>query len=216
MNLYLRFLMLALVLGASAAYATAPAAAASFSSGIEAEMIRIPGKSYELGKYEVTQGQWRAVMGSNPSHFLDCGENCPVDQVSWSDVQAFIQKLNAKTGKQYRLPTEGEWEYACYGKARTEYCGGSDLDTVGWYEGNSRKQTHPVGQKQPNDYGLYDMSGNVLEWTNGCYDSSCAKRMLRGGSWSSGTTFGKAAERFRIEPIYRSSVGGLRLARTLP
>lgn len=208
--------MLALVLGASAAHATATAAAASITAGIEADMIHIPGKNYELGKYEITQGQWRAVMGHNPSGFSGCGDSCPVEQVSWNDAQEFIKKLNARTGKQYRLPTEAEWEYACYGGSKAEYCGGSHPDAVEWYDGNSGKQTHPVGQKQANGYGLYDMSGNVWEWVNDCYDSSCAKRILRGGSWSSGKGFSKAAERFRIEPTYRSNVGGFRLARTLP
>ena len=130
-------------------------------------MIAIPGKNYEMSKYEVTQGQWQAIMGSNPSYFKSCGENCPVDQVSWNDIQEFLQKLNAKTGKQYRLPSEAEWEYACYGGSQTEYCGGNDLNSVAWNRDNSNKTTHPVGQKQANGFGLYDMSGNAIFATLG-------------------------------------------------
>jgi formylglycine-generating enzyme required for sulfatase activity len=98
------------------------------------EMIRIPSRNYELGKFEVTQAQWLAVMGNNPSDFTACGNNCPVEQVSWNDIQEFLQKLNAKTGKNYRLPTEAEWEYACYGGTKTEYCGSNDINAVAWYD----------------------------------------------------------------------------------
>ncbi len=122
-------------------------------------MVRIQGKKYEIGKYVVTQSEWKAVMGSNPSHNNKCGDNCPVEGVSWNDAQEYIQKLNANTGRQYRLPTEDEWEYACYGGSKTTYCGGNDLNVVGWADGNSFwGSTHPVGQKQANGYGLYDMT----------------------------------------------------------
>ena len=190
------------------------------SKAIEAEiqalvgvMIRIPGKNYEIGKYDVTQKEWQTVMGTNPSYFKNCGDNCPVEQVSWNDIQEFLQKLNAKTGKQYRLPIEEEWEYACYGGNKTEYCGGSDLNSVAWYRDNSNNTTHPVGQKQANGYGLYDMSGNVWQWMQNEYGSG---RALRGGSWGSGTDFLRASNRDIHDPRGRSDGSGFRLARTLP
>lgn len=178
-------------------------------------MIRIPGKNYEIGKYDVTQKEWLAVMGANPSHFTACGENCPVEQVSWNDVHEFIQKLNAKTGKQYRLPNEEEWEYACYGGSQTEYCGGSNLDSVAWYKDNSNATTHPVGQKQANGYGLYDMSGNVWQWMENKYDSGHDWGALRGGSWYNDTGGLRASFRGLSGPANRVYGFGFRLARTL-
>jgi len=181
------------------------------------QMVSIPGKNYELGKYLVTQGQWKAVMGNNPSYFSNCGDTCPVERVSWNDAQEFIQKLNTKTGKQYRLPTEAEWEYACYGRSKTEYCGGNAPDAVAWYDKNSGSTTHPVGQKQANGYGLYDMSGNVWEWMQDCYDSSCGQRVLRGGSWYGIVKYLRAARRFySYNPVIREGDVGFRVARTLP
>ncbi|MBQ3247480.1 MAG: formylglycine-generating enzyme family protein [Alistipes sp.] len=152
---------------------------------------------FYIGKYEVTQAQWEAVMGENPSCFK--GENRPVERVSWNDIQEFIEKLNAKTGKKYRLPTEAEWEYAARGGNQSKgykYSGSNDIGSVAWYTKNSSSQTHPVGQKQPNELGLYDMSGNVYEWCSdwfGRYSSGSqtnptgpakgSRRVLRGGSW---------------------------------
>ena len=157
---------------------------------------------YYIGKYEVTQAQWEAVMGSNPSDFK--GYNLPVECVSWDDIQEFIAKLNQKTGKTYRLPTEAEWEYAARGGSKSKgykYAGSNEIGEVAWYEansGNSGNRTHPVGQKQPNELGLYDMSGNVYEWCQdwyGAYSSgsqtnptgpaSGTYRVLRGGTWGS-------------------------------
>lgn len=180
------------------------------------EMVSIPGRNFEMGKFEVTQGQWKAVMGSTPSNFKNCGDACPVEMVSWNDVQEFLQKLNAKTGKQYRLPTEAEWQYACYGGSQTEYCGGNDLNTVGWYDKNSGNATHPVGQKQANGYGLYDMSGNVWELMENCDDNSCVGRALRGGSWGHYVGDARAASRGGSRPAYRHNSYGFRVARTLP
>jgi formylglycine-generating enzyme required for sulfatase activity len=183
-------------------------------------MVRIPGKNYEMGKYEVTQAEWKAVMGSNPSHFANCGDTCPVEKVSWDDIQTFLQKLNAKTGRQYRLPTEAEWEYACYGGNKTEYCGSNDIDSVAWYGnngqpgGNSNQRTHPAGQKQANGYGLYDMSGNVWEWMENAHESG--GRVVRGGSWDGAAYLARAAIRLRIGSANRLNVIGFRLARTLP
>lgn len=124
---------------------------------------------FAMGRTEVTQRQWKAIMGSNPSGFSSCGDNCPVEKVSWDDAQEFILRLNQKTGKQYRLPTEAEWEYACRAGGRQAYCGSDKPDTVGWYVGNSGTSTaypgmsvHPAASLRAN--GLYDMSGNVWEW----------------------------------------------------
>jgi len=116
--------------------------------------------SFWMGQYEVTQGQWEKVMGANPSNFTK-GGNYPVENVSWNDTQDFIKKLNKKYDKQYRLPTEAEWEYACRAKGSGRYCGGDDLDAVAWYDKNSGSSTHAVGGKQANAFGLHDMSGNV-------------------------------------------------------
>jgi formylglycine-generating enzyme required for sulfatase activity len=197
------------------------------------EMIAIPGKNYEMGKYEVTQAEWRAIMGSNPSD-IHCEPrtvtNCvvdknPVDSVSWNDVQEFLQKLNAQTGKQYRLPTETEWEYACAGGQNSIsdffsrpggnplYCGGENLDALGWYDGNSGGKSHPVGQKQANGYGLYDMSGNVWEWMANEYNGG---RALRGGSWNYISDLARAAYRSSLSPEDRIYNRGFRLSRTLP
>jgi formylglycine-generating enzyme required for sulfatase activity len=150
---------------------------------------------FYIGKYEVTQKQWMAIMGSNPSYFKGC-DDCPVERVSWNDIQEFIKKLNQKTGKQYRLPTEAEWEYAARGGSTgsastgsaatgsastssafaTKYAGSNNIDEVAWYSSNSGSKTRPVGGKKPNGLGIYDMSGNVWEW---CADWK--------GSYSSGS-----------------------------
>ena len=151
---------------------------------------------YYIGKYEVTQAQWRAVMGSNPSFFM--GDNYPVLYVSWNEAQEFIAKLNAKTGKNFRLPTDAEWEYAARGGNLTKhykYSGGNKINDVAWYDANSENKAHPVGKKLPNELGIYDMSGNVFEWCQDWFDyytsdaqtnptgpSSGSSRVLRGGS----------------------------------
>ena len=151
---------------------------------------------YYMGKYEVTQALWQAVMGSNPSKFK--GDDLPVEQVSWNDCQEFISKLNGLTGKKFRLPTEAEWEYAARGGKKSrgyQYSGSSNISDVAWYDGNSGSKTHPVGMKQANELGIYDMSGNVFEWCQDLYGSyvsssqtnptgavSGSHRVLRGGS----------------------------------
>ena len=190
-------------------------------------------KGFAMGKTEVTQGQWKAIMGDNPSKHAGCGDNCPVEMVSWKDAQTFIRKLNDKTGKQYRLPSEAEWEYACRAGGAHLYCGSDNPDSAGWYggmatpAGNSGKTTNPVATKQANAFGLYDMSGNVWEWVEDSYhenydgaptDGSAwqgdgALRVPRGGGWS---YLQRAAKRGGSEPTYRFGTIGFRLARTLP
>jgi len=129
--------------------------------------------NFAIGKYEVTQGQWKKIMGNNPSRFSTCGDNCPVEHVSWNNAQEFIQRLSKKSGRSYRLPTEAEWEYACRSGGKNEkYCGGNDANVVAWHEQNSGNETHSVGQKQPNGLGLFDMSGNVAEWVEDWYDET--------------------------------------------
>jgi formylglycine-generating enzyme required for sulfatase activity len=187
---------------------------------------------FEIGKYEVTQGQWRAVMGSNPSDFKDCGDTCPVENVSWEDAQLFIQKLNTQTGKTYRLPSEAEWEYACRANGKGMYCGGDVVYAVVWFDGNSDQRTHAVGRKQPNAFGLYDMSGNVWEWVqdndHGNYQGApldgkaweskdkSVGRVLRGGSWLNYARNSRPAFRNINSPTNRDYSVGFRLARTLP
>ncbi|MCK9232756.1 MAG: SUMF1/EgtB/PvdO family nonheme iron enzyme [Syntrophales bacterium] len=183
---------------------------------------------FYIGKYEVTQGQWQNIMGNNPSYSKNCGDNCPVEQVSWNDAQQFISRLNSQSGKQYRLPTEAEWEYAARSGGKSEkYAGGNDVDTVAWYKDNSGSQTNPVGRKQPNGLGLYDMSGNVWEWCHDWYGSdfyrnsgrdnpggpsSGSYRVLRGGCWNYDAASSRAAIRGRSHPGVRKSFLGFRLA----
>jgi formylglycine-generating enzyme required for sulfatase activity len=187
---------------------------------------RVTVSDYYIGKYEVTQVQWMAVMGSNPSFFE--GDNLPVEEVSWDDVQQFITKLNTMTGKLYRLPTEAEWEYAARGGNRSKgykYGGSNTVGNVAWYAENSGCTTHPVGKKSPNELGIYDMSGNVMEWCNdwyGAYDSnsqtdpkgpvSGSYRVIRGGSWSSYARLTRVSYRSNSTSVDRNSNLGFRLA----
>jgi len=178
---------------------------------------------------EVTQGQWRAVMGSNPSHFSNCGDNCPVEKVSWNDVQEFIVKLNRNEGgNSYRLPTEAEWEYAARAGSTSRFCyGDSDgrLAEHAWYGSNSEDKTQAVAQKKPNAWGLYDMHGNVWEWCQDWYSdypsgsvtdptgpSSGSFRVNRGGSWGNRAWSCRSALRGRLWPGYRYIILGFRLA----
>jgi len=181
-------------------------------------------RSFRMGQYEVTQAQWLAVTGSNPSAFDDCPD-CPANNVSWYDVERFLKKLNALTGQHYRLPTEAEWEYAARGGAISSnhlYAGGGNLRRLGWYNENSRNQAHPVGQKSPNALGLYDMSGNVREWCADQYSAypGCdAVRSMnlvyacRGGSWFSSWFGCRVSERMGVEPSGRYYNLGVRLAK---
>lgn len=182
--------------------------------------------SFHIGKYEVTQAEWEAVMGSNPSYFK--GDSLPVEQVSWDDCQEFISKLNAMTGKNFRLPTEAEWEYAARGGSKSQgykYSGSNDLNSVAWFTDNSGKETHPIGKKQPNELGLYDMSGNVWEWCQDWYDSYISHsqtnpagpsygsaRVCRGGTWLLDARSCRVSYRCYSAPEYRILLLGLRLA----
>ena len=156
------------------------------------EMILVKGYrdgDFYIGKYPVTQAQWQAVMGNNPSKFK--GEDNPVEQISWNDCNLFISKLNRMCGHKFRLPKETEWEYAARGGSKTHnytYSGSNCLDEVGWSKSTSGNSTHPVGKKKPNELGIYDMSGNVLEWCEDLHLLSFlgSERVSRGGSWSFG------------------------------
>jgi sulfatase modifying factor 1 len=190
--------------------------------------------SFYIGKYTVTEEQWQKMMGSNPSSYKQCGRNCPVQGVSWNDIQKFIRTVNQLSGKNYRLPTEAEWEYAARSGGKSEKWAGtsseSGLGKYAWYNLNSHNQIHPVGQKQPNGLGIYDMSGNVWEWCQDWYGAYYYKespknnpqgpangsaRVVRGGSWVNLAWGLRASYRYRDLPESRTDmVLGFRLART--
>lgn len=185
--------------------------------------------NYYIGKCEVTQELWQAVMGGNPSYFTGNSQR-PVEMVSWNDCQEFIKKLNSLTGKQFRLPTEAEWEYAARGGKESmgyRFAGSNNLDEVGWYYSNSAGTTHPVGLKSPNEFGLHDMSGNVYEWcqdwysdysreaqTNPSGPSLGSDRVWRGGCWGHGDDNCRSTVRNYYNPSGRYPYHGLRLAAT--
>jgi len=188
-------------------------------------------ESYYLGTYEVTQKQWREVMGNDPSNFK--GDDLPVEKVSWNDVQEFIEKLNEMEGtNKYRLPSEAEWEYACRAGTTTRYYFGGDdskLKAYAWYSSNS-DETHPVGQKKPNPWGLYDMHGNVYEWCQDRYHSDyngapsdgsawesggSSRRVGRGGSWISLAGRCRSAFRGDYDPVLRYKYLGFRVLREI-
>ena len=181
--------------------------------------------NYYIGKYEVTQALWKIVMGSNPSNSK--GDNLPVENVSWNNCQKFISKLNKLTGKSFCLPTEAEWEFAARGGKKSrgyQYSGSNTLGDVAWYEGNSGSKTHAVGTKQPNELGIYDMTGNVYEWCQDWYGSyssspqtnpigavSGSCRVYRGGCWVSSARNCRTSYRGRRTPDFRYGFLGLRL-----
>jgi formylglycine-generating enzyme required for sulfatase activity len=182
---------------------------------------------FYIGKYPVTQRQWFEVMESSPSYFT--GDDLPVERVSWNDAYRFIQKLNAKTGNKYRLPTEAEWEYAARGGADSRgyiYSGSNDINDVAWYRDHSGYKTHNVGTKAPNELGIYNMSGNVWEWVNDWYDreyreipdtdppgpSTGSYRVSRGGSWGNAAGGCRVSHRSYCYPDDRRGILGFRLA----
>jgi formylglycine-generating enzyme required for sulfatase activity len=178
--------------------------------------------SFKIGKFPVTQIQWEAVMGNNPSHFKS-SPDCPVENVSWFDVHNFIKTIKQKTGMNYRLPTEKEWEYAARGGRQSSglvYSGSNDLDKVGWFLFNSGNQTHPVGGKEPNELGIYDMSGNVWEWCAdwhtpypGCSGDNYTnrRRVGRGGSWQDKPFNCRSSNRGGMGPANAVNFLGFRL-----
>jgi formylglycine-generating enzyme required for sulfatase activity len=236
-----------LLLGAAAIAARVPEAAGAQVADSDFVFIR-PG-TFQMGdaregpvhevtlthgfwmqKTEVTQAQWMAVMGSNPSYFKACGRACPVDNVGYQDAQQFIATLNARSGKHYRLPTEAEWEYAARAGTTGDFGTPGPVTSGGWITDNSGNTTHPVGRLRPNAWGLYDMEGNVWEWVNDWYGpypsgpvtdpagpASGYYRVLRGGSWDSNAADARSAFRF-AKPDNAPPAGyhfrGFRLARS--
>lgn len=194
--------------------------------GDDEPIHRVTLSSFYIGQTEVTQELWQAVMGRNPSLFK--GAKLPVEGVSWNDCQNFIKKLNALTGKTFRLPTEAEWEYAARGGKRSKSCrfsGGNDISCLGWCDSNSGKMTHEVATMNANELGLYDMSGNVCEWVNDWYgeysykiqrdpkgpaDGTC--RVYRGGSFSYCMAYCHVWDREKGEPTTRYGSLGFRIA----
>ena len=213
-------------------------------SANEGPQRQVTVSSFLIGKYPVTQAEYRKIMEANPSTFK--GDNLPVEQVSWFDAIEYCNKRSQKEGLQpaytrngnnvtwdreangYRLPTEAEWEYACRAETQTPYYSGTSVDDAGWYSGNSKGQTHPVGEKQPNPWGLYDMHGNVLEW---CWDwlgaytsgaqtdpvgaSSGTSRVYRGGCWRFEANQTRSAYRYGNNANLRSFIVGIRIVRTI-
>ena len=197
--------------------------------GNEKPVHEVSLSGFWLGRYPVTQEEWLKVMEEKPEYYKE-GDRYPVEKVSWDDAQAFISVMNADGEGRFRLPTEAEWEYAARsGGRREEYAGGQDVSKCAWHDKNSGGVVRPVGQKEPNGLGLYDMSGNVLEWcqdwfqdeyykkipssnpkgpTNGTY------RVLRGGSWDSAANYVRTTARNYWEPDNRDFYTGFRLVRT--
>ncbi|MEK0429552.1 MAG: hypothetical protein RL001_2079 [Pseudomonadota bacterium] len=186
-------------------------------------------KAFAIGKFEVTQDEWFAIMGTRPAQFK--GGRHPVEQVTWKLAREFTRKLSEKTGKKYRLPTEAEWEYAARGGTDGEfYFGQGAITDHAWFDDNSDETTHTVGQKKPNAHGLHDLYGNVWEWTEDCWNESyvgapedgsawtsgdCAQRVVRGGTWySKPTSIGSSIRaKFSSEIRYSSRGGGFRVVR---
>lgn len=205
----------------------------TFGDGKENEkpIHKVTIDDFSLSKYVITQGQWKVVMGSNPSHVAK-GDYYPVENISWLNAQEFIRKLNERSGKSYRLPTEAEWEYAARSGGKRERYAGTDnkllLDEYGWCNMSmSAGSTRPVGRKKPNTLGLFDMSGNVWEWCHDWYDENYYKiseqinprgpgqgdqRVLRGGCWFDDPRYVRVTFRVWSDPNWRSDFFGFRIA----
>ncbi len=188
-------------------------------------------KGFWMGKYEVTQAQYKQVTGKSPSSFS--GVNNPVEEVNWLEAKNFAEEMSNSTGTSVRLPSEAEWEYACRaGDAHDTYCGKGDKpDSIMWHRFNSEKTTHAAGLFAANNWGLYDMSGNVWEWVQDCWNENyagapadgsshesgdCSKRVLRGGAYNFAPTFARASLRYYDTSTERDRDSGFRVARTLP
>lgn len=186
-------------------------------------------RGFAMGKYVVTQEQWVALMGNNPSK--NKGDLLPVENISWDDAQLFVDKLSQKTGKKYRLPSEAEWEYAAKAGTSSDYFWGDDermATNYAWYASNSGGKTRFVGLKKPNQFGLYDMVGNVYQWAQDCWNidynsapddgkawetGECSLRVLRGGSWNLQNQFLRTSTRYFVESEFPYSFSGLRVVR---
>ena len=212
---------------ASAAAPSAPPAAPAAPAAPEIitikpdgiEMVFVEGSQslagFYIGKYEVTQDQWMEVMGNNPSQFK--GGNYPVENVSWNNAKEFISQLNAKSGRQYRLPTETEWLFAAMEGNKNSafnYSGGNNIKEMAWSADNSDNTTHPVGKKKPNALGLYDMTGNVWEWCSDNYDADGKTRTSRGGSYNDYSSRCKITTRSGNGPAFKFGDLGFRLVLT--
>ena len=181
-------------------------------------------QGFYMMQTEVTQGLYQAVMGKNPSSFTACGLECPVEQVSWEEAKAFSGKVSGLVGGTWSLPTEEQWEWAARGGQEYVYAGSNTLGDVGWYDDNSGNTTHPVKQKKANAFGLYDMSGNVWEWTESVYapypGATWAReddrRVLRGGSWNYVASITRISNRVRNTPNDLPGLFGFRLVRSIP
>jgi formylglycine-generating enzyme required for sulfatase activity len=189
-------------------------------------------KPFYLGKFEVTQGQWKAIMGNNRSQFDQCGDDCPVEQVSWKDAREYVRRLKVTVGKDYRLPSESEWEYAARAgnpSKMDSVSGGVDLPAIAWFSENSQRTTHLVGAKSPNVYGIFDMLGNVWEWTADAWHDDLtgapddgepwitggdtSRRVIKGGSWNFSAKHQRPARRFWAGVGSRDYDIGFRIAR---
>ena len=200
-----------------------------FCSPDEMPVRTVHMERFQIGKYEITQKLWQEVMGENPSTFGACPD-CPVESVSWDDVQVFFGRINA-IGGGYRLPSEAEWEYASRGGplgGGYQYSGSDEWSGVAWYFENSGNRTQPVGRKAPNELGLFDMSGNVREWVQDCWhvdyrglptdgsaweEEGCNRRVIRGGSWYGKPSYLRVANRFWYGPFFRNNNLGFRVVR---
>lgn len=187
--------------------------AGSFEMGEQNNGHTMSVATFAMGKTEVTQAQWKALMQRNPSHYKQCGDDCPVESVSWEEIQSYVDLLNEKTGKQYRLASAAEWEYACRAGGKHRYCGTADAFSSAWHKSNSNQSPHGVATLKPNAFGLYDMNGNVGEWTG---DGKDKYYMVRGGAYRD--DLDQLYPHLRDETYInrKESYIGFRLVRTLP
>ena len=198
---------------------------------LKVDMVKIPGSNFEMLKTEVTQKLYESVMGENPSEFK--GDNLPVESVSWYDAVKFCNVLSKNMGMTpvytingndvtqnisadgFRLPTMKEWQYAAKGGENYKYAGSNNIDEVAWYDSNSGNKTHPVAQKKPNGYGLYDINGNVSEWCWEVYPGSGRSRFMRGGGWNDYADYCEVSVRCWDRADYRYYYVGFRVVRNI-